>query len=215
MLDDLNHIRQTMAANGQGPKPLWIYEVGWGSDPVSAANGGYTKGMTGQRKILIQAFNALLQKRSVWRIGKVLWLTSATRQAATGHLRLLHLARLLTNAFQPSGPGRRSSASAADDCAVALPDDCPVCHADLAHLNVPGPEGRPERVDCMDGNSTRGSSSIRGLPALRLRPRRATGGRRDTFTLFLRGFGRRLRPCFLVATHHRQEGRLRTFLNGF
>ena len=32
---------------------------------------------------------------------------------------------------------------------MALPDDCPVCHADLAHLNVPGPEGRPERVDCM------------------------------------------------------------------
>jgi hypothetical protein len=32
---------------------------------------------------------------------------------------------------------------------VPLPDDCPVCHADLAHLNVPGPEGRPERVDCM------------------------------------------------------------------
>jgi hypothetical protein len=32
---------------------------------------------------------------------------------------------------------------------VALPDDCPVCHADLAYLNVPGPEGRPERIDCM------------------------------------------------------------------
>ena len=29
--------------------------------------------MTGQRKILIQAFNALEQKRSLWRIGKVLW----------------------------------------------------------------------------------------------------------------------------------------------
>ena len=29
--------------------------------------------MQGQRKILIQAFNALLQKRSAWRIGKVLW----------------------------------------------------------------------------------------------------------------------------------------------
>src|SRR6476660_9308456 len=28
MLDDLDHIRQTMAANGQGPKPLWALAVG-------------------------------------------------------------------------------------------------------------------------------------------------------------------------------------------
>jgi polysaccharide biosynthesis protein PslG len=73
MLDDLSRIRQTMAANGQGPKPLWISEVGWGSAPPDSTNGGETKGWLGQRKILIQAFNALLQKRSVWRIGKVLW----------------------------------------------------------------------------------------------------------------------------------------------
>jgi hypothetical protein len=32
---------------------------------------------------------------------------------------------------------------------VPLPDQCPVCSADLMHVNVPGPEGRPERVDCM------------------------------------------------------------------
>jgi hypothetical protein len=73
MLDDLGHIRQTMAANGQGPKPLWVTEVGWGSDPVNSANFGQTKGMQGQRKILVQAFSALEQKRSAWRIGKVLW----------------------------------------------------------------------------------------------------------------------------------------------
>ena len=62
MLDDLDHIRQTMAANGQGPKPLWITEVGWGSDPVSAANGGYTKGMTGQRKILVAGLQRAVAK---------------------------------------------------------------------------------------------------------------------------------------------------------
>jgi polysaccharide biosynthesis protein PslG len=73
MLADLGHIRNTMAANGQGPKPLWISEVGWGSAPPDSTNGGQTKGWLGQRKILIKAFNALLQKRSVWRIGKVLW----------------------------------------------------------------------------------------------------------------------------------------------
>ena len=71
MLDDLGNIRQAMAANGQGTKPLWITEVGWGSDPADPAAG--TKGWLGQRKILMQAFNALLERRSVWRIGKVLW----------------------------------------------------------------------------------------------------------------------------------------------
>ena len=42
---------------GRAPKPLWITEIGSGSDPASAM------GMEGQRDILIQAFNALLQKR--------------------------------------------------------------------------------------------------------------------------------------------------------
>ena len=102
MLDDLDHIRQTMAANGQGPKPLWINEVGWGSDPVNPANGGYTKGMQGQRKILIQAFNALLQKRASMRIGKVLWFNF--RDPAGGNSNICGYctsAGLLTNAFQP------------------------------------------------------------------------------------------------------------------
>jgi hypothetical protein len=102
MLDDLDHIRQTMAANGQGPKPLWISEVGWGSDPVSAATGGYTKGMTGQKKILVQAFNALEQKRSLWRIGKVLWFNF--RDPGGGNSNICGYctsAGLLTNPFQP------------------------------------------------------------------------------------------------------------------
>jgi hypothetical protein len=101
MLDDLHHIRQTMAANGQGPKPLWVSEVGWGSAPVKAANGGYTKGMTGQRKILIHAFNALEQKRSVWRIRKVLWFNF--RDPAGAHTQICGYctsAGLLTNAFK-------------------------------------------------------------------------------------------------------------------
>jgi hypothetical protein len=101
MLDDLSHIRQTMAANGQGPKPLWISEVGWGSDPVNPASGGYAKGMMGQRKILIQAFNALLQKRSVWRIGKVLWFNF--RDPAGGNSSFCGYctsAGLLTNGFK-------------------------------------------------------------------------------------------------------------------
>jgi polysaccharide biosynthesis protein PslG len=73
MLDDLGKLRQTMAGHGDGRTPLWISEVGWGSAPVDPKNGGQTKGMTGQKQILVQAFNALEQKRSLWHIGKVLW----------------------------------------------------------------------------------------------------------------------------------------------
>ena len=57
--------------------------------------------MTGQRKILAQAFNALLQKRSVWRIGKVLWFNF--RDPAGGNSKICAYctsAGLLTNAFQ-------------------------------------------------------------------------------------------------------------------
>jgi hypothetical protein len=35
---------------------------------------------------------------------------------------------------------------------VALPDECPICHAELVTVNAPGPEGRPERVECTGGN---------------------------------------------------------------
>jgi hypothetical protein len=101
MLNDVNEIRKTMAANGQGPMPLWISEVGWGSAPANPANGGYTKGLTGQKQILVQAFNALLQKRSVWRIGKVLWFNF--RDPAGGNSNICAYctsAGLLTNTFK-------------------------------------------------------------------------------------------------------------------
>jgi hypothetical protein len=95
MLDDLDHIRQTMAAVGQGSKPLWVSEVGWGSDPVNA------EGMQGQRKILIQAFNALEQKRETWRIGKVLWWNFRDPAGSKSNLcPFCTSAGLLTNAFQ-------------------------------------------------------------------------------------------------------------------
>jgi hypothetical protein len=101
MLNDLSQVRKTMAANGQGPMPLWVSEVGWGSAPADPANGGFTKGWLGQRKILIQAFNALLQKRSVWRIGKVLWFNF--RDPAGGNSNICAYctsAGLLTNDFK-------------------------------------------------------------------------------------------------------------------
>jgi hypothetical protein len=101
MLDDLGHIRHTMGTNGQGAKPLWISEVGWGSAPPNSANGGQTKGPLGQRKILIQGFNALLQERGRMRIGKVLWFNF--RDPGGGNSNICGYctsAGLLTNTFK-------------------------------------------------------------------------------------------------------------------
>ena len=96
MLDDLTRIRQTMAANGQGSKPLWVTETGWGSDPTTG------EGLQGQRKILIQALNALEQKRETWRIGKVLWWNFRDPAGYKSNLcAFCTSAGLLTNAFQP------------------------------------------------------------------------------------------------------------------
>ena len=57
--------------------------------------------MTGQRQILVQAFNALEQKRSVWRIGKVLWFNFRDPGGAnTTSAPICTSAGLLTNTFQ-------------------------------------------------------------------------------------------------------------------
>ena len=32
-----------------------------------------------------------------------------------------------------------------------IPHECPICKADLMPVNAPGPEGRPERVECTGG----------------------------------------------------------------
>ncbi len=96
MLDDLSHLRQTMAANGQGSKPLWVTETGWGSDPTTG------EGLQGQRKILIQALNALEQKRETWRIGKVLWWNFRDPAGYKSNLcAFCTSAGLLTNDFKP------------------------------------------------------------------------------------------------------------------
>ena len=35
---------------------------------------------------------------------------------------------------------------------MALPDECPICHADLVPVSGTGPQERPERVECTGGN---------------------------------------------------------------
>ena len=73
MLADVGQLRDVMRHNGDGKAPLWIAEIGWGSAPKNSANGGQTKGLQGQKKVLKQSFKALKQKRKKWHIKGVLW----------------------------------------------------------------------------------------------------------------------------------------------
>ncbi len=73
MLSDVGDVRDVMSDNGDGKTPLAIAEIGWGSAPKNAANGGQTKGLQGQKKVLKQSFKKLKKKRKKWHIQRVLW----------------------------------------------------------------------------------------------------------------------------------------------
>ena len=73
MLAETQRVRTVMRKNGDGRKPLWVTEIGWGSLPENATPYHLTKGKKGQAKILTQAFRALRSKRHDWHIKKVLW----------------------------------------------------------------------------------------------------------------------------------------------
>jgi hypothetical protein len=73
MLGEIKRFRATMQKHGDGHKPLWIAEIGWGSLPKDATAFGLTKGKKGQARILKHAFHALKKKRRSWHIKRVLW----------------------------------------------------------------------------------------------------------------------------------------------
>ena len=123
--------------------------------------------MTGQRKILIQAFNALVQKRSVWRIGKVLWLNFRDPAGAKSNIcAFCTSAGLLTNAFQRQAglvgiPQLHRRMIARWRCRMTAPSATPTWRTSTCL----GRRGDPNASIAWDGNSTRGPSSIRGLPS--------------------------------------------------
>jgi len=86
MMGDVHALRKVMNAHGDKKTPLWIAELGWGSDPKNSANGGQTKGLHGQKKVLKQSFKAIKKKSKRWNIPKALWFNF--RDPAGGNTRL-------------------------------------------------------------------------------------------------------------------------------
>jgi hypothetical protein len=71
MLGEIKRLRKVMRKNGDGRKPLWITEIGWGSGHKTRF--GLTKGKKGQARILKRSFRALEAKREHFKIAQVLW----------------------------------------------------------------------------------------------------------------------------------------------
>jgi Glycosyl hydrolase catalytic core/Beta-galactosidase len=63
--------RRVMRANNDGGTPLWVTEVGWGSNPPDQF--GLNKGLAGQGRLLRKTFQLVLNKRRTWNVQRLFW----------------------------------------------------------------------------------------------------------------------------------------------
>jgi len=68
---EIKKVRAVMNENGDGAKPLWITELGWGSGPPDRF--GFNKGTQRQAQLLTQAYSLLLRDRASWHLDRVYW----------------------------------------------------------------------------------------------------------------------------------------------
>jgi hypothetical protein len=66
----MNTYRTIMKRHGDGRTPLWITEMGWGSEPP---DGHLNMGLRGQKRMLRISFRRTLRNRKRWHIGRVIW----------------------------------------------------------------------------------------------------------------------------------------------
>jgi hypothetical protein len=69
--DEIVRVRGVMANRGDAAKPLWLSEFGWGSAPPDRY--GINKGLYGQRKMLVDSFNRVLDNRRAWNVQRIYW----------------------------------------------------------------------------------------------------------------------------------------------
>jgi len=65
-------LRRVMRRNGDANKPLWVTEMGWGSDGFESR---WERGYRGQARELNQAMRLLTRNRTRWRVARVFWFT--------------------------------------------------------------------------------------------------------------------------------------------
>ncbi|HEX3173369.1 MAG TPA: hypothetical protein VHQ43_04000 [Solirubrobacterales bacterium] len=74
MAPQIRNLRRTMRRHGDAATPLYVTELGWGSDGFQTR---WERGLQGQARELDQAFSLLDNHRAAWRIGGVWWFSWA------------------------------------------------------------------------------------------------------------------------------------------
>jgi hypothetical protein len=67
----IKRVRRVMRAHHDGRSPVWITELGWGSDPPDSY--GTNAGIQGQSRMVKRALPRLIRGRHRWRLEHVLW----------------------------------------------------------------------------------------------------------------------------------------------
>jgi hypothetical protein len=67
----IKRIRRVMGANRDAGTPIWITELGWGSDDPDKF--GINKGVRGQRRMLHRTLPRLEHTRRHWNLQRVFW----------------------------------------------------------------------------------------------------------------------------------------------
>ena len=65
-------LRRVLRSHGDAHKPLWVTEMGWGSDGFESR---WERGYRGQARELNRAMSLLSRNRIRWRVGRVFWFT--------------------------------------------------------------------------------------------------------------------------------------------
>jgi hypothetical protein len=71
VVNQLERVRRTMREEGDGAKPLWVSEIGWGSKRYDPSQ--YNFGRPGQAKMLTALFTALSRDRQRLHLSRVTW----------------------------------------------------------------------------------------------------------------------------------------------
>jgi hypothetical protein len=79
MLPQIRNLRRVMRKHHDSATPLYVTELGWGSDSFQTR---WERGMQGQARELDQAFSLLASHRTSWRIGGVWWFSWADAKDA-------------------------------------------------------------------------------------------------------------------------------------
>lgn len=90
MRPQIGNLRRIMRRHHDAPTPLYVTELGWGSDSYQTR---WERGLFGQARELDQAFSMLADHRQSWRIGGVWWFSWAD---ARGGCQFCDSAGLLT-----------------------------------------------------------------------------------------------------------------------